>query len=66
VLTVFALLLHFAPHAFHILIATHIYAYTLDHAEVELQEPMEQAQAEEFTNLALDQDKPWCICHTQF
>jgi hypothetical protein len=35
--------------------------YTLDHAEPELEEPMEQAHVEEFTSLALDQGKPRCI-----
>jgi hypothetical protein len=29
--------------------------------EAELEKPTEQAQAEEFTNLALDQGKPRCI-----
>jgi hypothetical protein len=29
----------------------------LDHAELEFEEPMEQVQAEDLTNLALDQDK---------
>jgi hypothetical protein len=33
----------------------------LDCAELELKEPMEQAQAEDPTNLALDQGKPQCI-----
>jgi hypothetical protein len=32
--------------------------YTLDHAESELEEPMEQAQGEGPANLALDQGKP--------
>jgi hypothetical protein len=32
--------------------------YTLDHVESELREPMEQVQAEDLTNLALDQGKP--------
>jgi hypothetical protein len=36
----------------------HICSYTLDHTEAELEEPLEQAQAEESTNLALDQGKP--------
>jgi hypothetical protein len=39
-------------------------SYTVDHAEAELKEPMEQAQAEEFTNLALNQGKPRCITPT--
>jgi hypothetical protein len=33
----------------------------LDHAEPKLGEPMKQAQAEDPTNLALDQGKPRCI-----
>jgi hypothetical protein len=32
-----------------------------NHAELDLEEPMEQAQVEEFTNLALDKGKPRCI-----
>jgi hypothetical protein len=35
--------------------------YTLDHAESELEEPMEQAQGVDPANLALDQGKPRCI-----
>jgi hypothetical protein len=42
----------FAPHALHIVILAHIYAYTLDHAEPELEEPLEQVQAKDLTNLA--------------
>jgi hypothetical protein len=37
------------------------FTYTLDHAELGLDVSAEQAQVEEFTNLALDQGKPWCI-----
>jgi hypothetical protein len=33
----------------------------LDHVESELEEPMEQAQAEDLANLVLDQGKPQCI-----
>jgi hypothetical protein len=36
-------------------------SYTVDHAEAELKELMEQAQAEELTSLALNQGKPRCI-----
>jgi hypothetical protein len=53
--------LHFAPHAFHILILTHAYAYTLDHAESRSEVQAEQAQVEAITSLALDQGKPRCI-----
>jgi hypothetical protein len=42
-------------------ISAHVYSYALDHAEPELEEPMQQAQAEDLTNLALDQGKPRCI-----
>jgi hypothetical protein len=31
------------------------------YAEPELEVPTEQAQVEDFTNLVLTQDKPWCI-----
>jgi hypothetical protein len=31
-------------------ISAHVYSYTLDHAEPELEEPLEQAQAEDLTN----------------
>jgi hypothetical protein len=37
------------------------FAYVLDDAETEFEEPVEQAQVEEFTNLELDQGKPRCI-----
>jgi hypothetical protein len=33
------------------------YACTLDRDELKLEEPMEQVQAEDFTNLVLDQGK---------
>jgi hypothetical protein len=39
----------------------HVCSYALDHAEPEFEEPTEQAKVEEFTNLFLDQGKPWCI-----
>jgi hypothetical protein len=35
--------------------------YTLGHMEPELGEPTEQVQAEDLTNLALDQGNPRCI-----
>jgi hypothetical protein len=41
-----------------IFVSAHACSYTLDHAELELEEPMEQALAEDLTNLALDQGKP--------
>jgi hypothetical protein len=41
--------------------STHVYSYMLDHANLELDKPTEQAQAEDLTNLALDQGKPQCI-----
>jgi hypothetical protein len=43
------------------LFLAHIYLYTLDHVESELEVQAEQAQVKEFTNLALDQGKSWCI-----
>jgi hypothetical protein len=49
--------LHFAPHALLILISPHAYVCMLDRNEPELKELVEQAQVEEFTNLALDQGK---------
>jgi hypothetical protein len=42
-------------------ILAHVYSYTLDHVELELEESMEQARAEDPSNLALDQAKPRCI-----
>jgi hypothetical protein len=45
----------------HILISTHTYTHTLDHVEPRSGVQVEQAQAEDFTNLALDQSKPQCI-----
>jgi hypothetical protein len=38
-----------------------MYLYMLDYAEPKLEEPMEQVQAEDFTNLALSQGKFHCI-----
>jgi hypothetical protein len=43
------------------LLLAHLYSYTLDHAEPELEVGVKQAQTEDLTNLALDQDKPQCI-----
>jgi hypothetical protein len=37
------------------------FIYTLDHMELELEIPAEQARVEDFTNLALNQGKSWCI-----
>jgi hypothetical protein len=51
-----AYLLHY-----NILLLAHICSDTLDHAEPKLEELTEQAQVEEFINLALDQGKPQCI-----
>jgi hypothetical protein len=39
----------------------HIRSLTLDHVEPKPEVQAEQAQAEDFTNLALDQGKPRCI-----
>jgi hypothetical protein len=44
-----------------ILLSAHVCSYPLDHAELELEELTEQAQAEDVASLALDQGKPWCI-----
>jgi hypothetical protein len=43
------------------LLLAHIRSYVLDHGEPDLEKPMEQAQAEDLTNLLLDQGKPQCI-----
>jgi hypothetical protein len=43
-----------------ILLSAHVCSYTLDHVEPELEEPTEQAQAVDLTNLTLDQGKPQC------
>jgi hypothetical protein len=40
------------------LLLAHICSFTIDHVEPKLEEPMEQAQAEELTNLPLDQGNP--------
>jgi hypothetical protein len=59
-----------APHALYILILTHIYAYTLDHAEPKSVIQAEQVQKEyggpqapsaRILTLLLDQGKPRCI-----
>jgi hypothetical protein len=44
-----------------ILLLTHVCAYTLDHTEPKLEEPMEHAQARDLTNQASDQGKLRCI-----
>jgi hypothetical protein len=44
-----------------ILLLTHVNSYMLDRAEPEPEIQVEQAHVEEFTNLSLDQGKPWCI-----
>jgi hypothetical protein len=47
-----------------IMLLAHVWLiYPLGHVyvEPELEEPMEQVQVEDFTNLALDQGKPQCI-----
>jgi hypothetical protein len=43
------------------LILARLCSYMLDHVESKREEPTEQAQVEDFTNLDLDQDKPRCI-----
>jgi hypothetical protein len=57
-LIVFASLLHFHPMHCTMLLLAHIRSFMLGHMEAELEEPTEQAQFEEFTSLALDQDRP--------
>jgi hypothetical protein len=37
------------------------FACEIDHVEPELEELMEQAQVEDFTNIDLNQGKSWCI-----
>jgi hypothetical protein len=44
-----------------ILFSAHVCANTLDHVEPKVEEPTEQAQVEDLTNIALDQGKPRCI-----
>jgi hypothetical protein len=39
----------------------HICSYTLDHMEPKLEEPTEQAEAEEATNTELTEGRPRCI-----
>jgi hypothetical protein len=39
----------------------HLLYIRVDHVEPESEFQAEQAQVEEFTNLSLDQGKPWCI-----
>jgi hypothetical protein len=40
------------------LFLAHLCSYTLDYAEPEPEEPTEQVQVEDFTNLQWDQGKP--------
>jgi hypothetical protein len=42
-------------------VVSHSYTFMIDHAKPEFEEPMEQAQVEDFTNLELDQGKRQCI-----
>jgi hypothetical protein len=41
------IILHFTPHELHILISPHIYTCTLDRDKPELEQHLEQAQAED-------------------
>jgi hypothetical protein len=53
-----------ALHAvYHVALSSYTALYALDevHVEPESEVQVEQAQVEEFTNLDLDQGKPWCI-----
>jgi hypothetical protein len=53
-----------APHALHHMLLAHIWLiYPLGHvaAEPEPEIQAEQAQVKKFTNLSLNQRKPWCI-----
>jgi hypothetical protein len=54
---------HIVFHPMHctIYLLAHIRSFTLDHVEPEPEVHVEQAQVENFTNLALDQGKPRCI-----
>jgi hypothetical protein len=60
-ITFFASFLHL--HFMHctISISTHVYSYMLDHVELSLKEPSEQAQAEDLANHELSQGKSQCI-----
>jgi hypothetical protein len=44
----------------------HICSYTLDHTESELEEPMEQAQVKEFTNLVCIKASPSAFNHAPY
>jgi hypothetical protein len=44
-----------------ILLSAHSCAFEIDHVEPKLEELLEQARAEDFTDLDLDQWKPRCI-----
>jgi hypothetical protein len=48
-------------HALHYCLCLILVHFAIDHIELELEEPTEQAQVEDFTNLALNQVKPRCI-----
>jgi multisubunit Na+/H+ antiporter MnhG subunit len=61
VLFLFFLIIVFAPHALHLIArGSYMFIYARSR-EPKHEEPTEQAQAEEFTNLDLDQGRPWCI-----
>jgi hypothetical protein len=44
-----------------IFLTAHVHSYMLDRTEPKLEEPTEQAQAEDPANKTLDQGKPWYI-----
>jgi hypothetical protein len=45
----------------HLMLLAHSCAFAIDHMEPEFEELTKQAQAEDLTNLALNQGKPRCI-----
>jgi hypothetical protein len=48
-------------HALNLILVSHTCIFAIDPAVQGLEEPTEQAQIEDFTNVALDQGKPRCI-----
>jgi hypothetical protein len=43
------------------MLVSHTYTFVIGPTELELEEPTEQAQVKDFTNVVLDQGKSQCI-----
>jgi hypothetical protein len=55
--------LHLTAHALYFMLVFHIYTFAIDPAELKLEEPTEQAQVEDFTNLDCIKASPGTLTH---